>query len=49
MIRIWKDGDRNFERSLKNKKKASQFCPICNLKLLNEKEEIEKEVQKAFE
>lgn len=30
---IWPDGDRNFERMLKNKKKARCFCPIC----INEK------------
>ncbi len=33
VVRTWPDGDRNFERSLKNKKKASQFYPICNPKL----------------
>lgn len=33
VVRTWPDGDRNFERSLKNKKKASRFCPICNPKL----------------
>lgn len=29
---IWSDGDRNFERMLKNKKKARLFCPICQSK-----------------
>ena len=43
VVRTWPDGDRNFERSLKNKKKASRFCPICNPKL-NEKEKMEKEI-----
>lgn len=33
VVRTWPEGDRNFERSLKNKKRASQFCPICNPKL----------------
>lgn len=29
VVRTWVEGDRNFERSLKNKKKASTLCPIC--------------------
>ncbi|TLN00391.1 endonuclease [bacterium] len=29
VARTWEDGDRNFERWLKNQKKASRFCPIC--------------------
>lgn len=29
LARVWPDGDRNFERHLKNMKKASQYCPIC--------------------
>jgi len=33
---IWIDGDRNFERSLKNKKKASKLCPICKNNVKNE-------------
>lgn len=27
--RTWPDGDRNFERKLKNRKKSSQICPHC--------------------
>ena len=30
IVRVWKDGDRNFERSLKNRKKSSDICPCCN-------------------
>lgn len=30
VVRVWRDGDRNFERKLKNNKKSSRFCPICN-------------------
>jgi len=30
LVRVWEDGDRNFERKLKNYKKASHFCPVCN-------------------
>lgn len=30
IVRVWKDGDRNFERKLKNQKNAKRFCPICN-------------------
>lgn len=33
VVRTWEDGDRNFERKLKNRKKASSLCPICNPKL----------------
>lgn len=29
VVRTWPEGDRNFERMLKNKKKASILCPIC--------------------
>ncbi len=31
-VRTWPDGDRNFERSLKNRKNAKRLCPICKLK-----------------
>ena len=27
--RVWEDGDRNFERSLKNHS-ATRYCPVCN-------------------
>lgn len=30
VVKVWEDGDRNFERSLKNKKKTKCFCPKCN-------------------
>lgn len=33
VVRIWGEGDRNFERKLKNRKKSSQLCPICNPKI----------------
>lgn len=26
---VWPDGDRNFERLLKNRHGAGRFCPIC--------------------
>jgi len=29
LARTWPDSDRNFERHLKNMKKSSQYCPIC--------------------
>ena len=32
LVRVWKDGDKNFERKLKNHKKARIHCPICNPK-----------------
>jgi hypothetical protein len=30
IVRIWKEGDRKFERKLKNKKNAKFLCPVCN-------------------
>lgn len=30
VVRVWEDGDRNFERMLKNKKNSRLLCPICN-------------------
>lgn len=32
VARIWQDGDRAFERKLKNCKHAARYCPICNPK-----------------
>ena len=29
VVRVWRGGDRNFERKLKNYKKARCFCPVC--------------------
>jgi len=29
LARVWPNGDRNFERHLKNMKKACQYCPVC--------------------
>jgi predicted GIY-YIG superfamily endonuclease len=29
VVRTWPDGDRNFERKLKNRHKSQDFCPIC--------------------
>jgi hypothetical protein len=30
VARVWNDGDRTFERLLKNRKKSQDLCPICN-------------------
>ncbi|MCE5322114.1 hypothetical protein LLG46_02235 [bacterium] len=30
LVRVWPEGDRSFERRLKNRKKSKQLCPICN-------------------
>lgn len=30
VVRVWEGEDKNFERRLKNRKKAWQMCPICN-------------------
>ena len=32
IVRIWHDGDRNFERSLKKRKNAKFLCPVCTPK-----------------
>lgn len=29
VVRVWLEGDRSFERKLKNCKKSRCFCPIC--------------------
>ncbi len=29
VVRLWPEGDRKFERKLKNRKNAWQLCPIC--------------------
>lgn len=29
LVRVWEDGDRIFERRLKNRKNARLLCPIC--------------------
>lgn len=33
VARVWPEGDRSFERRIKNMKKASKYCPICRQKL----------------
>ena len=35
--RTWPDGDRNFERKLKNRKEASALCPHCKTALAERK------------
>lgn len=38
VVRKWPEGDRNFERSLKNKRNAPRLCPVCKKnKKLSEK------------
>ena len=29
VVRVWIEGDRRFERKLKDRKKSRVFCPIC--------------------
>lgn len=36
VVRTWPNEDGNFERKLKNQKKASCLCPICKSKNLPE-------------
>lgn len=42
VAQVWNDVDRHFERSLKNRKHASRFCPICK----NQKQEVDDERSK---
>lgn len=30
VVRTWPDGDRTFERRLKNRKETPRLCPVCN-------------------
>ncbi|MBE7170531.1 MAG: endonuclease [Williamsia sp.] len=32
VVRVWPDGDRHFERKLKNRKKSRCLCPVCGAK-----------------
>ena len=32
VVRTWKDGDRSFERRLKNMGSSKRHCPICKKK-----------------
>jgi len=34
LVRTWQ-GDRNFERRLKNRRETPRLCPVCNPKALN--------------
>lgn len=29
VVRVWEDGDRSFERRLKNRHNSPQLCPLC--------------------
>lgn len=31
ITRIWDNANRGFERTLKNRKKAAQLCPVCSV------------------
>lgn len=39
VVRVWPDGDRAFERRLKNMKNSRRYCPICQAKKKNKKGE----------
>jgi predicted GIY-YIG superfamily endonuclease len=41
VVRIWPDADGNFERRLKNRKKAAKLCPVCYAKALSNGREDE--------
>lgn len=38
IARLWPDGDRNFERQLKNQKNTPRLCTICNPNAVKGKE-----------
>lgn len=40
VVRVWPESDGNFERTLKNKKKASILCPVCNKSIVIPANEI---------
>ena len=48
VVRIWKEGDRNFERKLKNLSHSKELCPCCAERenfftnILKDSEEINK-------
>jgi predicted GIY-YIG superfamily endonuclease len=42
VVRTWSNEDGNFERKLKNRKKASGICPICIANKLKQKYEQER-------
>src|SRR5581483_6156638 len=49
LVRVWRGGDRNFERALKKQKNTPRMCPICNSSLGDiEIPEVEFESQKCF-
>lgn len=35
LARLWPNGDRNYERHLKNLKATTRLCPICNPNAMN--------------
>ncbi len=44
VVRTWEDGDRNFERSLKNKRNAPKLCPVCQEIKMQQKLLIKKDL-----
>lgn len=44
LVRVWPGESRTFERSLKNCKKSSRFCPVCNEKLSLDPSQVPPEV-----
>lgn len=32
LVRVWPDGDREFERKLKNNSHSKRHCPVCKAK-----------------
>jgi hypothetical protein len=41
VVRTWPEGDRNFERKLKNRKNSSQLCPLCKPAAMKAKPAVE--------
>lgn len=40
LVRVWEGESRDFERSLKRRRKSSQFCPVCAAAKLAEKDSV---------
>lgn len=41
VVHVWEDGDRNFERRLKNRGGACRICPVCR-KLRKENRHVDR-------
>jgi len=42
LVRVWEGASRGFERKIKNMKKTSLYCPICNPNVKDKLYEVER-------